>query len=74
MGLTNKEKVRLQDKRLKYVGQKAALVYAYDPASDRWLYVMQRGAFAEYLFSPILNCWLPAQCDDEGRLVIASGE
>lgn len=29
-----------------------------------------KGAMAQYLFCPSLNCWLPAQCDDEGRQVI----
>lgn len=32
--------------------------------------VIARGAAAQYLFCPSLNCWLPGQCDDEGRQVI----
>lgn len=29
-----------------------------------------RGAMAQYLFCPSLNCWLPGQCDEQGRQVI----
>jgi len=32
--------------------------------------LLGKGAFAQYLFCPSLNVWLPAQCDDEGRQVI----
>lgn len=32
--------------------------------------LIERGAMAQYLFCPSLNCWLPAQCDPEGRQVI----
>ena len=32
--------------------------------------VIAKGGQPQYLFCPSLNCWLPSQCDDEGRLVI----
>lgn len=73
MPLSQKEKVNLQANRLKHVGQKGALVYAYHPASDRWLYVIQKGG-AMYLYHPRSDSWLPAQGNDEGALVISSGE
>lgn len=52
MGLTSEEKIRLLERRRKFLLKAFAQV---------------RGS---YLFHPASDSWIPAQADDEGRLVI----
>ena len=52
MGLTSKEKMRVLEKRTKFILK------------------VRREVRGSYLFHPGSDRWLPAQCNDEGALVI----